>query len=176
MTDRAMSNLVFRLMAFVFWIRDLIRPPESVLNEIEIQPGFHVLDYGCGTGVFSFAVAKLVGEAGKVYAADILPLAVRRVEHIAARKGLSNVEAIRTDCQTGLGDESIDLVLLFDIFHDLSDPEAVLAELHRVLKPGCVLAFSDHHMAEDEILPKMTAHGGFALAGKGKRSYLFRKA
>jgi len=171
----ALSNFVFRFMVLMFWFRDLIRPPEKVLADVVIDPGFHVLDYGCGTGVFSFASARLVGESGKVYAVDILPLAVGRVRRIAAKQSLANIETIRTECGTPLADESIDVVLLYDVFHLLGDQEAVLAELHRLLKPGCVLAFSDHHMKEPRILAKMAVGGWFELVRKGERSYIFRK-
>ena len=171
-----MSNLGFWFMVVVFWFRDMVRPPQLVLAEIDIQPGSHVLDYGCGTGVFSFAAARIVGAGGKVWAVDVQPAAVRRVERIASKKGLSNVEAIRTDCGTALPDESIDVVLLYDVLHDLRDPEAVLAELHRLLKPGSSLSVSDHHMKEADILAGVTAGGGFVLVAKGKRTYTFRRA
>lgn len=61
-------------------------------------------------------------------------------------KKLANVETIHSDCKTGLPDNSVDAVLLYDTFHDLSDPDGVLEELHRVLKPDGILSFSDHHM------------------------------
>jgi len=116
-----------------------------------------------------------VGKSGKVWAVDIQPLAVRRVEQIASQRKLSNVEAIRTDCTANLPDESIDVVLLYDVFHGLGDPQAVLAELHRLLPPGSTLSFSDHHMNEADILAGVTAAGGFVPAARGRRTYTFRR-
>ena len=108
-----------------------------------------------------------------VYAADINPLAIERVQKVAARRNLSNVRAIHTDCATGLDNASMDVALLYDTYHDLAAPEKVLQELHRVLKPGATLSFSDHHMGEEEIIPGVTGSGLFRLAAKGEKTYTF---
>jgi ubiquinone/menaquinone biosynthesis C-methylase UbiE len=86
-----------------------------------------------------------------------------------------NVETILSDRKTGLPDNSLDVVLLYDTFHDLSDPNGVLKELHRVLKPKGILSFSDHHMKEDEIVSKITKNGWFKLLKKVKKTYSFQK-
>jgi len=69
----------------------------------------------------------------------------------------------------------VDVVLLYDTFHDLSHPSGVLEELHRVLKPNGFLSFSDHHMKENEIVSKVTNKGLFRLSRKGKGTYSFSK-
>jgi ubiquinone/menaquinone biosynthesis C-methylase UbiE len=173
--DRIESNLGFRLMAFGYKIRDLRLPRKNILKEVGIKPGFRVLDYGCGPGSYTVPLAGLVGESGKVYALDIHPLAIRKVKGIASKRQLANVETILSDCQTGLPDNSLDVVLLYDIFHHLSDPDRILKELHRVLKPDGVLSFSDHHMKENEIVSRVTNSGFFSLLKRGQRTYSFMK-
>jgi ubiquinone/menaquinone biosynthesis C-methylase UbiE len=168
-----MSNIGFRVMAFTFKIRDFLRPRRDIVKEAGIKEGFHVLDYGCGPGSYVTAVAELVGKSGKIYALDINPLAIKMVKKIALKKQLSNVETILSDCKTGLPNDSIDVVLLYDTFHDLSDPNMVLEELHRVLKPNGILSFSDHHMEENEIVSRVTNNGLFRLLRKGERTYSF---
>lgn len=175
MIDKQMSNLGFRTMAFTFKIRDFFKPRRDVVKEAGIREGFRVLDYGCGSGSYMRIVAGLVGNSGRVYALDINPLAVQMVKKIAAKDQLTNVETIHSDCKTGLSDDSIDLVLLYDTFHDLTNADGVLEELHRVLKPKGVLSFSDHHMKEDEIMSKMTNKGLFRLLGKGDKTHSFEK-
>ena len=140
-----------------------------------MEPGVHVLDYGCGPGGYIVPLAELVGTSGKIYALDIHPLAVESVQTIAARNELTNVETICSDCQTGLPESSMDVVLLYDTYHNLGDPDSVLAELHRVLKPNGILSFSDHHMKESEIVSKLTDGGLFRLSPKGRRTYGFLK-
>jgi ubiquinone/menaquinone biosynthesis C-methylase UbiE len=173
--DKAESNLGFRLMALGYKFRDLRLPRKSILEEVGIKPGFRVLDYGCGPGSYIIPLARLVGESGKVYALDIHPLAIHRVQNIASKKQLANVETILSDCKTGLPDNSLDVVLLYDIFHHLSDPDLILKELRRVLKLDGVLSFSDHHMKENEIISQVTNSGLFQLARKGQRTYTFSK-
>jgi ubiquinone/menaquinone biosynthesis C-methylase UbiE len=171
-----MSDFNFRGMSFIFKMRDIFQPPKKVLAEVKIEQGYSILDYGCGPGSYATVAAELVGEAGKVYALDIKPLAVEQVKKAAAEKGLTNIETILSDYATGLPDGSIDVVLLYDTLHDLREPDKVLAELHRVLKPGGLLSFSDHHLKEDEIVTRLTGNGLFQLSGRGKKVYSFTKA
>jgi ubiquinone/menaquinone biosynthesis C-methylase UbiE len=173
--DKPMSNFDFQFMSVGYKFRDFFLPRMDILKEVGVKPGFHVLDYGCGPGSYTIPLAELVGESGKVYALDIHPLAIRKVQNIASKKQLANVETILSDCQAGLPDNSLDAVLLYDIFHHLSDPDMVLRELHRVLKPDGILSFSDHHMKENEILAGVTNSGLFRLSRKGQRTYGFLK-
>jgi ubiquinone/menaquinone biosynthesis C-methylase UbiE len=174
--DTPMPSLHFRFMSLIFRFRDLYLPRINILREAGIQRGFRVLDYGCGPGSYIIPLAELVGESGKIYALDIHPLAIHKVKNIASKKQLANVETILSDCQTGLPDNGLDVVLLYDIFHDLSDPNRILEELHRVLKPEGILSFSDHHMKENEIVSGVTNSGFFKVATKGKRTYTFSRS
>ena len=174
--DKPMSGLDFRAMSFLFKIRDFLLPRGNILAEVGIKPGFNILDYGCGPGSYTIAAAQLVGESGKVYAVDIHPLAIQQVKSRAVKKGLANIETILSDYPTGLPDNSIDVALLYDTFHSLSEPAAVLKELHRVLKPDGILSFNDHHMKEEQgVLTGITGNGLFKLLSKGERVYNFQK-
>ena len=173
--DSPVSNFHFKLMSFGYKFRDFFLPRRHILKEVGIEPGFHVLDYGCGPGSYIIAAAELVGKAGKIYALDINPLAIQMVHTMASKEHLANVETICSDCKTGLPDNSVDIILLYDTFHDLGDPDGVLEELHRVLRPGGILSFSDHHMKGNEIVTQVTRGGLFRLSRKGQRTYVFCK-
>jgi len=170
-----MPNFAFAMMSAMFKVRDFLSPRREVLEEAGLKPGFRVLDYGCGPGAYVVDAAEMVGERGKVYALDIHPLAIKRLQNIAHKRRLANVETICSNCRTGLPDNSVDVVLLYDVFHVLSDPDAVLAELHRVLKRNGTLSFSDHHMKEKDIISGATDRKLFGLARKGERTYSFLK-
>jgi len=173
--DTPMPNWAFQGMSFLFVVRDLLEPRARVLQEVELAPGARVLDYGCGPGTYVPHVAERVGAAGRVYALDLHPLAIERVQELAHRRRLDNVETIQSDCRTGLPDGSVDVVLLYDIFHMLSEPDGILAELHRVLRQGGALSLLDPHMAEEDLVSGVTRGGLFALADKGERTYRFTK-
>jgi ubiquinone/menaquinone biosynthesis C-methylase UbiE len=173
---RKMSNFAFKMMVHVGMpIRNLFMPPAKMLAEIEINPGYKILDYGCGPGAFTIMIAKKIGPSGIVYALDIHPLAIKAVEERARKKNLSNYKTILSGCSTFLPDNSLDLVILFDVFHTLNSQEEVLIELHRVLKADGTMCFSDHHMKEIEILKRLTERGLFKLQRKGRRTLIFSK-
>jgi len=174
--SRAMSNLSFRMMSFGFKVRDFFKPRDAILADVGIKQGHFVLDYGCGPGSYVKKTAELVGAEGRVYALDIHPLAINKVKKLAREKGFDNVETINSDCYTGLADASIDIVLLYDTFHNLENTDAVLAELHRVLKTDGILSISDHHLSDDEIESGICSSGLFTLASRGEKTHSFKKA
>jgi len=174
--DKAKPDLDLRLMSLCYKFRDFFLPRMNILKEVGMKPGFQVLDYGCGPGSYIVATAELVGKSGKIYALDIHPLAIQMVQSIVSRRQLTNVETTCSGYKTGLPNNSIDVVLLYDTFHTLSDPNEVLEELHRVLKPKGILSLSDHHLKENEIVSKVTNGGLFRLSRKGERTYNFLRA
>ena len=119
----------------------------SILRQWEecdlIQEGQTFLDYGCGTGDFTIPAAKKVSEAGKVYALDYFPRQLEIVLERSGRAGLTNIETIHSANKTGLPDESVDVIWMCDVLHEIKERRAVLEELHRVLKKDGSLAIHD---------------------------------
>ena len=173
--DKRYPNFAFKMMSFIYIFRDLIAPPEEILKEIEIKQGYKILDYGCGPGSFTLAAAKIVGSAGKIHAADIHSLAINKVRKKVARKGYKNIETILTSYETGLDDESIDVALLFDILHGLSEPESILKEIYRVLKKEGKLAVTIHHIKEHKGVEIVDRTSLFKLEHKGGKTHTFKK-
>jgi ubiquinone/menaquinone biosynthesis C-methylase UbiE len=161
-------------MTVMFKVRDLIVPRRKVLDEVDLRPGQTVLDFACGPGAYIPDAAERVGPQGKVFALDVHPLAIEAVRRIASRRGLSQVETVLSDSKTGLPDKSVDVVLLYDAFHDFEKPETILAEINRVLKEDGTLSFSDHHLSDAEIRSSVTEGGWFELVARGKRTCTFR--
>ena len=132
--DKPMPKIMFVGMSYILKCRDIFRPRENILREINIEPDFRILDFGCGPGSYITHISKTVGKNGKIYALDIHPLAIEKVKNIASKLDLSNVETICSDCVTALPDKAIDTILFYDIFHMLGEKMKVLTELHRVVK------------------------------------------
>ncbi len=169
------SNLDFRFMSFIFRIRDFIKPPLRKIEKAGIKEGYNVLDYGCGPGGYSIAAAKRVGPTGMVYSADINSLAIKKVKKKALKANLSNIKTIQTDYNTGLDDNSLDVVLCFDVLHLVENKEIILEEFYRVLKPNGIFSFDDHHYEESEIEPLITSNGLFSLVEKKEKQVNFTK-
>jgi len=133
-----------------------------------VKEGQCFLDYGCGTGDFTIPAAKIVGSTGKVHALDCFPRQLRIVKRRASKEGLSNITLILSELETGLPDESVDIIWMCDVFHEVRQKRAALEELHRVLKKDGILAI--HDSMKDRVL---TYTGGLFLLN-GKHGNLLR--
>jgi ubiquinone/menaquinone biosynthesis C-methylase UbiE len=112
---------------------------------------------------------------GKIYALDINSQALKKLEYKALRERLDNIETIKSDGRTPLPDNSMDVILLYDVYHDLNDKFQVLKELYRLLKPKGILSFSDHHLEKEMILSELTGTGLFKLKEKNRKTLSFYK-
>ena len=142
-------------MEFREWLADNAL---EVLQKVGISQGQTVLDYGCGPGIFTIPCARIVGEKGKVYALEVRPEALKRVGDKVEREGLGNVKTMLGDSSslaTGLPDSSMDVVLVYDVMHAISDKTALLEELHRVLKKEGLLSLFPMHMGTDRMMEIM---------------------
>ena len=112
--------------------------PNKILRVLGLSKRVRdVVDFGCGYGTFTIPVAKIV--SGKVYAIDIEPEMVKEIQRKSRVDGLNNVEAILRDFMaegSGLENESVDYTFLFNILYTTENPEKLLKEAHRILKPN----------------------------------------
>jgi ubiquinone/menaquinone biosynthesis C-methylase UbiE len=121
----------------------------EVLERIGIRRGQTVLDFGCGYGTYTIPAAKIVGAQGRVYALDKDKEALDELMQKAGSAGLKNIERMETSgkLEIELTDESVDAVLLFDVFHSFYFPQAddrrrLLGEIRRIMKPSAFLSIS----------------------------------
>lgn len=138
------GQVFIRIMAAIMESRLRYRffSPTQVLRGTEIQPGQTVLEVGCGTGFFTLPVAHLLGEQGKLVAMDMLSMSIEVVARKVQRDDLKNVQVIQGDAlNTQLDDESLDVILIFGVIPAPRMPmDCLLAEMHRVLKIGGIMA------------------------------------
>jgi ubiquinone/menaquinone biosynthesis C-methylase UbiE len=132
----------FKMMSLVHeTLYGLFRDPYKALDAAGLEPGQKVLEVGCGPGFFTIPAARIVGEKGNVCALDISSLAVERVQQKIEKEGATNVETVLADAvQTGLPDQSFDLIFVFGLARPVGDLDSILVELHRLLKPAGILA------------------------------------
>ena len=127
-----------------------------------------VLDIGAGTGRFSLAIAKKLS-TGKVICLDLSEEMLQHLKRKAEKEDLKDrIQILKGEASASeLENESVDLVMSNSVFHELSSPEAVLAEMLRVLKPGGWVVISDFR---DTRISKLIcrshredAHGPFSV-------------
>lgn len=117
-------------------LRRLIHKPEVILAGL-VLPGQTVLDIGCGMGFFSLAMARMVGEKGRVICVDLQKKMLDALERRAERAGLRSRMRLcqcRAD-QIGISEQG-DFALSFWMVHEVPDKKAFFAEVLSLLKPG----------------------------------------
>jgi ubiquinone/menaquinone biosynthesis C-methylase UbiE len=153
----------------------LLVNPYGRLTEAGVKRGQRVLEVGCGPGFFTIPAAKIVGEAGYVYAVDINPAAVEHVNRKIMREGLTNVEVKLADAsETGLPKESVDVAFLFSVIHSLRNLNEVLSEMHRVLKTVGILSVQSG-LPEKKVLETVTSNGLFNFRETTKNVFIFER-
>lgn len=131
---------------------------ETLLAALNVRPGQTVCDIGCGNGFYTLPLAKQVGESGKVLAVDIQPEMLRLLDERAKAESVENIELI-TGTQTDplLAPESVDLILLVDVYHEFSHPRQMLEAMHKALKPNGRIALAEFRL-EDRNVPIKRLH------------------
>jgi ubiquinone/menaquinone biosynthesis C-methylase UbiE len=119
-------------------------PPAEVIVAPALRPGETIADVGAGTGYFSLPLPHAVGALGKVYAVDAQAELLSWLKQKLDDAPFTNVELIRAEAdQTGLPTSSCSLFFLANVWHEIVDPIAALAEAMRVLKPRGRIAILD---------------------------------
>lgn len=134
------------------------------LTLAEIQPGWKVLDLGSGGGVDVFLAAKKVGDEGHVTGLDMTDDMLAKARENAEKGGFTNVTFTRGDIEEmPFPDNSFDLVISNCVINLVPDKRKAYQEIHRVLKPGGMIAIAD--MATRGEMPEEIRKSAEAWAG-----------
>jgi ubiquinone/menaquinone biosynthesis C-methylase UbiE len=142
--------------------REAEEAPDAALDEISAAigtlKGAVVADIGAGVGYFTWRLAARVGPEGKVYAVDIQQAMLDKLRQNMAERKLANYEAV-----LGAADDPrlpagrIDLALLVDVYHEFSQPQAMLRKIRASLTPGGRVVLLEYRK-EDPQVPILPAH------------------
>jgi ubiquinone/menaquinone biosynthesis C-methylase UbiE len=132
--------------------------PDLAMRLIRVQRGATVADLGAGSGYFTTRLARAVGNTGKVYAVDIQQGMLDLLQKAVARERLTNVVPVLGAVNDPkLPAESLDLVLMVDVYHEFSEPQRMLQHIRTALKPGGRLVLLEYR-AEDPDVPILPEH------------------
>jgi ubiquinone/menaquinone biosynthesis C-methylase UbiE len=151
--------------------------PDLAISILKIAKGSTVADIGAGSGYMTVKLSERVGPTGKVYATDVQPQMLQLLANRLAEKRITNVTLVPGAVDDPrLPPSSVDLELMVDVYHELSEPQAMLRGLREALKPGGRLVLLEYRK-EDPRIPikfehKMSVaeakleveHEGFTLA------------
>ena len=131
--------------------------PDQVVAQMKLKPTDVVADVGAGTGYFSFRISRVVPQ-GKVFAVDIQPEMLNVIEQRKKQLNAANVVAVRsTEKSVNLPDNSVDVVLFVDVYHEFEFPYEMMQSIVRALKPGGRVIQIEYR-GEDPEVPIKVSH------------------
>lgn len=130
----------------------------KMMPALEVNEGDVVADFGAGSGFHAVKLSKLVGEKGKVYAVDIQKEMIAIMQKRFKNEKINNVTLVlNTEKDPKLPANAIDMILMVDVYHELTYPYENTAELVKALKPGGRLVFVEFRL-EDPKVPILNVH------------------
>jgi len=143
----------------------LVRPereteenPDLAVSLLGLRPGMAVADIGAGVGYYSLKFAAKVGPQGKVFATDLQPEMLRLLRTRLEKEKITNVEPVLgSESECNLPDQSLDMAVLVDVYHEFSEPRKMLASIRRALKPDGRLVLLEYRK-EDPKIPIREEH------------------
>ena len=156
--------------------RDAYQKPQDVVAALALKPGEIVADIGAGSGYFALRLAPHVGASGHVYAVDVSPEMIRRMNQRIRDAKLLNVSTILAAPNDPLLPQPVDRFLFVNVWHHIEDRPGYLTLVRRLLKPGGQIVMIDFHkkdlpvgppasmkIAREDLVVEMKK-GGFAVA------------
>jgi len=182
MLHEKLYNTAFGLMRGFMGFIDHVHPyvPQRA-DSFGIKPGMTVVDYGCGPGRYTVEFSRLVGAGGKVFAVDLLEVALqdteaRLKEHgIDSSGGFGPVELkLAQGYDSGIPGETADMVCAIDMFHHV-DPLPFLREVSRIIKADGTLLISGGHQTRGIIKKHIVTSGLWEIVEDTKQFLKYKK-
>jgi len=132
--------------------------PDVALNVLKIAKGSTVADIGAGSGYITVRLAERVGPGGRVFANDVQPQMLQLLAARLAKKKIANVTLVQGDIDDPkLPAASIDLEIMVDVYHEFSQPQAMLRRLREALKADGRMVLLEYRK-EDPNIPIRAEH------------------
>lgn len=170
--------------------------PKKVIDQIVLNEGIMVGDFGVGSGFYCLEIANRIGDDGRVFAIDVQRELLDRLKTQAQERKLENIQVILADFEkvgsTKIADGFLDMAILSNVLFQLNDKESAVKEVSRVLKKNGTVLVVDWFNSFDNLGPtnemvfseenavSLFQNQGFALekhidAGENHYGIIFRK-
>jgi SAM-dependent methyltransferase len=130
---------------------------ELVIDKINVPANGTIADIGAGTGYYSFRLTKKVPQ-GKVYAVEIQDEMIQYLQNKKQSLKDTVVTIVKGTIQSpNLPDNSVDLAIMVDVYHELQFPHEMLQAIRRTLKPNGKILLIEYR-GEDPSVPIKALH------------------
>jgi SAM-dependent methyltransferase len=132
--------------------------PQLAIQLLALPAGAVAADIGCGSGYITELLSNAVGPTGRVYGVDIQPKMLELLRARMATKQLTNVTPVLSAIDDPkLPDDTLDLAIMVDVYHEFSEPQTMLQRLRRALKADGRLVLLEYRK-EDPTIPILADH------------------
>ena len=132
--------------------------PDLLIQALDVKAGQLVADIGAGTGYFSLRLARKLGPKGRVLAVDIQQEMLDKLSNRLKKENISTVIPILgNETNPHLPLQTLDLVLMVDVYHEFSYPWEMMQKIGDALKPGGQVVLVEYR-AEDPSIPIKNLH------------------
>ncbi len=137
--------------------REMEENTSLLLKNLAVKPGMVIADIGAGSGYHSALLSKMVG-TGKVFAVDVEPeMIIYLNERIKQEKLTRIIPVLSAEQEVSLPGNTVDMMLLVDVYHEFSYPYEMALSMRAALKPGGKLVLVEFR-SEDPTVPIKTIH------------------
>ncbi len=120
-------------------VRRLFQNPQAILQSY-VKEGMTALDMGCGPGFFTIDMARMVGESGRVIAADLQDGMLQKLKKKIHGSELENRIALHRCDEDKIGiEEEVDFILAFYMVHEVPQQDKFFKEIASILKTSGVM-------------------------------------
>lgn len=138
----------------------------TAINNMQLEPDAVVADIGAGSGYYTFRIAERVPE-GKVFAVDIQPEMLAIIREKMQQQRVENIALIQgKETDPNLAENSVDMVFMVDVYHELSHPKEMMQKIVTALKPNGRFILLEYRMEDPEVPIKRLHKMSLAQAEK----------
>jgi len=135
--------------------RDQRENLSGIIQALQLKPGSRVADIGTGYGYFAIRFASIVGPTGHVFAEEIdKPLVDKLRRRVKTAKQTNVTVILGTPDNPKLPPNSLDAILMADVYHEIANPREMLRNLRKAFKPGGRLLIEDYLKPELKDKPR----------------------
>lgn len=127
-----------------------------MLGQLNLKTGMTVCDMGCGNGFYSIKMAKMVGPQGTILGVDVQPEMLQFLRTRMEKEGVDNITPILGSFHNPrLPRNTVDVILMVDVYHELSHPEIMLRSMRDSLKPNGQIILLEYREEDDRVPIKL---------------------